>query len=391
MPLVTEISPTGRDLLGIATRIGEEIAAPHADDVDANARFPHESIQAMRDGGLLGAFVPERFGGGGCSITDLSLICTELGKHCGSSAMIFAMHQIQVACIVDTCQGLPYFDDLLAEIARAGRLIASATTEAGIGGNVRSSICAVEYDGEKISLRKQASVISYGAYVDDILVTARRDPDAAASDQVIVHVQRPNLTLDNQIDEWDTLGMRGTCSVGFELYATGTVDQILPRPYAEVSAGTMLPVTHITWASLWLGIAEHAVRKARAVVRAAARKQPGTLPPSARHLATVVGQLDRFRALVAACVRDYELARVDPAIGASMAFTIQMNNLKLLASTDVFAIVHASLEICGLSAYRNGTEFSLGRQLRDAKSASLMVHNDRILDHNASLLCILKD
>ncbi|MCU1401474.1 MAG: acyl-CoA dehydrogenase [Acidimicrobiales bacterium] len=391
MPLATEISPTGRDLLGAATRIGEEIAAPHADDVDANARFPHESIQAMRDAGLLGAFVPARFGGGGCSITDLSLICTELGKHCGSSAMIFAMHQIQVACIVDTGQGLPYFDDLLAEIARAGRLIASATTEAGIGGNVRSSICAVEYDGEKISLRKQASVISYGAYVDDILVTARRDPDAAASDQVIVHVQRPNLTLDNQIDEWDTLGMRGTCSVGFELYATGTIEQILPRPYAEVSASTMLPVTHITWASLWLGIAEHAVRKARAVVRAAARKQPGTLPPSARHLATVVGQLDRFRALVAACVRDYELARVDPAIGASMAFTIQMNNLKLLASTDVFAIVHASMEICGLSAYRNGTDFSLGRQMRDAKSASLMVHNDRILDHNASLLCILKD
>ena len=391
MSLLSDISPAGREFLAAATHIGIEVLAPAADDVDAEARFPHEAVVAMRAEGLLGAFVPAELGGGGCTVTDLSLICTELGKHCGSSAMIFAMHQIQVACIVDAGRGLPYFDELLTEIATRGRLIASATTELGIGGNVRASLCAVEYDGEKISLRKQASVISYGAYVDDVLVTARRDLDAAASDQVIVHVQRPNLTLDDQIDVWDTLGMRGTCSVGFELYATGTTDQILPLPYADVSAQTMLPVTHITWASLWLGIAEHAVTKARKLVRAAARKQPGTLPPSARHLATVVGQLERVRALVEMGVRDYERVRRDLSVGSTMAFTIQMNNLKLCVSADVFAIVKGSLEICGLAGFRNGTEYSLGRQLRDSQSASLMVHNDRILDHNASLLCILKD
>ncbi|MCU1392752.1 MAG: putative acyl-CoA dehydrogenase [Ilumatobacteraceae bacterium] len=391
MALLPEISPAGRPLLAAAVRIGEDVAGPAADAVDADGRFPHEAVDAMRSAGLLGAFVPASYGGGGCTITDLSLICTELGKHCGSAAMVFAMHQIQVACVVDHGQGIPYFDDLLTEIATSGRLIASATTELGVGGNVRSSLCAVERDGEKFSLRKQASVISYGAYVDDILVTARRDPDAANSDQVIVHVQRPNLTLDNQIDEWDTLGMRGTCSVGFELYATGTVDQILPLSYAEISAQTMLPVTHITWASMWLGIAEGAVHKARALVRSAARKQPGTLPPSARHLAVVVGQLDRLRGLVESSVREYERVRHDLAGASTMAFAIQMNNLKLCASVDVFAIVQASLEICGLAGYRNGTEYSLGRQLRDAKSASLMIHNDRILDHNAGLLCILKD
>ena len=391
MALVREVSPAGQRLLEAAARVGQEVAGPAADDVDINARFPHEAITAMRAEGLLGAFVPVDYGGSGCTVTDLSLLCTELGKHCGSAAMVFAMHQIQVACLVDAGRGVPYFDDLLVEIASSGRLIASATTEQGVGGNVRSSICAVEYDGEKMSIRKQASVISYGAFVDDILVTARRDADAADSDQVLVHVQRPNLTLDKQIDEWDTLGMRGTCSVGFELYATGTVDQILPRSYAVLSAQTMLPVTHITWASMWLGIAENAVQKARAFVRAAARKQAGTLPPGARHLAVVVGQLDRVRALVEACVRDYEEARVDLANATTMAATIRMNNLKLCVSADVVAIVRASLEICGLAGFRNGTPYSLGRQLRDAQSAPLMIHNDRILEHNASLLCILKD
>ncbi len=40
-----------------------EIAAQHAADVDAAARFPHEAVGALRDAGLLGASVPVEFGG----------------------------------------------------------------------------------------------------------------------------------------------------------------------------------------------------------------------------------------------------------------------------------------------------------------------------------------
>lgn len=390
MALAGELSGVGVEMLASATRIGVDVAGPFADAVDSDARFPSESIDAMRQAGLLGALVPTKYGGLGCTYTDLSVICTELGKHCSSSAMVFAMHQIQVACIVEHCQGLRYFDDLMTEIAASGRLVASATTEAGIGGDVRSSLCAVEYDGDKISIAKNASVISYGNHVDDVLVTARASSGAAASDQVIVHVARPNLTLDPS-GEWDTIGMRGTSSIGFVLRATGTIEQIVPTKYAEVSARTMLPVSHITWASLWLGIAEDAVQKARVYVRAAARKNPGTLPPSALHLAETFGALEKIRALVEVAVHEYDRVRADADQATSMGFAIRMNNLKLSASQDVLTVVQQCLFICGIEGFRNDTPYSLGRQLRDANSARLMVHNDRILDHNASLLCVMKD
>jgi acyl-CoA dehydrogenase len=390
MALVGEMSPAGVRLLSAATRIGVEVAGPSATAVDSDARFPAETIDALRLDGLLAALVPTRYGGSGCTYTDISVICTELGKHCSSSAMVFAMHQIQVACIVEHCQGITHFDDFLREIAQSGRLIASATTEKGIGGDVRSSLCSVEYDGDKISIEKDASVISYGAFVDDVLVTARADPDAAASDQVIVHVSRPNLTLEPN-GEWDTLGMRGTSSIGFLLKATGTVDQIVPTKYAEVSARTMLPVSHVTWASLWLGIAENAVQKARLFVRAAARKSPGTIPTNAVHLAETFAELEKVRALVDSAVHEFARALSDPSVATSMGFVIRMNNLKLSVSKDVLAIVQQCLFICGIAGFRNDTPYSLGRQLRDANSAQLMVHNDRILDHNASLLCIMKD
>jgi acyl-CoA dehydrogenase len=47
--------------------------------------------------------------------------------------------------------------------------------------------------------------------------------------------------------------------------------------------------------------------------------------------------------------------------------------------------------ICGIAGYRNDSRFSLGRHLRDAYGAALMVNNDRIMTHNATLLLAHKE
>ena len=49
------------------------------------------------------------------------------------------------------------------------------------------------------------------------------------------------------------------------------------------------------------------------------------------------------------------------------------------------------LGICGIAGYKNDSPYSLGRHLRDAHSAALMIGNDRILATNASLLLVHKD
>jgi acyl-CoA dehydrogenase len=385
-----DLTQHGAALVAVADRVGSEHAAPAADKVDRDACFPREAMDALRAEGLLGALVPARYGGADCSYADVAAMCRTLGRYCSSAAMVFAMHQIQVACIVEHGRDTPHFDDFLRDIATVGRLIASATSEVGTGGDVRSSVCAVETDGESFSIEKQAPVISYGEYVDDILVTARRTPDSAASDQVLVHVARPNLTL-HPMSEWDTLGMRGTCSIGFQLRATGALDQILPVPYAEISGRTMLPVSHITWASLWLGIAEEALQRAHAFVRSAARKTPGSVPPGARHLTDAHATIERTRALVDAAVGEFVAAKDDPDLALSMALALHMNDLKLAVSVDALSVVQAALNICGIAGYRNDSEYSVARLLRDIYSAGLMVHNDRIIEHNASLLCAVKD
>jgi acyl-CoA dehydrogenase len=56
-----------------------------------------------------------------------------------------------------------------------------------------------------------------------------------------------------------------------------------------------------------------------------------------------------------------------------------MNLLKVNASELAVSTVMSSMQACGLSGYRNDSEFSIGRHLRDILSSPIMINNDRIL------------
>jgi len=335
--------------------------------------------------------VPVELGGMGCSMRDLAAMCEALGEHCSATGMVFAMHQIQVGSIVRHCGTSEYFRGYLRELVEKQLLIASVTSEVGVGGDMRSSVCAVERDGCSLTLAKDATTISYGGHADDLLITARREAGAPPSDQVLVLARKADLTLE-QTGTWDTLGMRGTCSHGFKLRATGNCAQILGEEFATIASHTMVPFSHILWAGLWLGIASGAINRARAFVRGEARKKPGTLPPTAIRLAEAMNALQTMRASVYEVARDCEERMADGIDTLStVAFALKMNNLKISASQQVFQIVYQAMQICGISAYKNNTPFSLGRPLRDSMSAALMVGNDRIYATNAQLALILKD
>lgn len=380
-------------LLATVRAIGKTVVAEHADDVDRDARFPHEAFAALKEAKLLSAYVPEELGGMGLDVVEITRICEALAPFCASTAMIYAMHQIQVAIVVHHALHEPSWRAWAEQLVTEQWLLASATTELGIGGDVRSSKCAVVREGDRYTLTKQAPVISYGAEADAIMVTARRAEDAGASDQVAVLVDKADYTLD-ELWGWDTLGFRGTCSSGFTLTASGPVSRVLPVPYADIHAKTMHAYAHCTWAALWLGLAAGAVGQARSVVRKQARKTPGEMPPSALRLAEVDAVLFGMRNSVAHTTADYAARLLDHTDGpfpADFDFAVRVSNLKVTSSQLVVEIVSKALMICGIAGYRNHGPASLSRALRDAHGAALMVNNDRILGQSAPMQILRRD
>jgi acyl-CoA dehydrogenase len=377
-----------RTMIEVSREIAESCAAPNANDVDRNARFPVETITAAKEAGLLSALVPPELGGGGASLAETGQTLTAIGRHCASSAMILAMHHLQVACLAAHGRNAS-LRAYLAEVAKRQLLLASATTEVGIGGQLRASKCALERSGQRhFHLEKQAGVISYGAYADGILATCRSGPDAAPNDQVLVLCTPPGLSLE-QTSEWDTLGFRGTCSPGFLLRAEIPQDYALDDAFSDIATQTMLPVSHVLWAHVWLGIAAAAVANARSYVQTEARKTPGTTPPSARRLAELTVLHQQMEALVIAATLRYDTGPAGD--DQSLGFAITFNSLKVGASGMLVDIVSRAMTICGMAGYSERSPFSLGRLLRDAYGPSLMVNNDRILGDNAQMLLVHKE
>ncbi|MGC1542683.1 MAG: acyl-CoA dehydrogenase family protein [Xanthobacteraceae bacterium] len=376
-------------MLARAKRVAA-IAAEHAAAVDRDSRFPEEAMAAIRAERLLGIAVPRELGGEGASITEIIDICYALGRACASTAMIYAMHQTKVACLVRHGRGSPWYQLLLRRLGSEQLLFASSTTEGQSGGDVRNSAAAITRNGSRIRLERQATVISYGKAADAIVTTARRGADSASSDQVLVTFLKQDYTLEPLVG-WDAFGMRGTCSEGFKLVASGSGEQIVPVSYDKIHAQTMMPVAHLLWSAAWTGIATAAVDRARGFVRAAAQRAGGTLPPAAAHLTRANASLRTLRGLIASARQRFETA--DPAMLETIDFQTGMNLLKVNASELAVATVTSAMQTCGLSGYRNDGEFSVGRHLRDILSSPIMISNDRILANigAASLLSGVPD
>jgi acyl-CoA dehydrogenase len=371
-----------------AKAIADTVAARHASAVDADARFPSEAFASLKDARLLGAFVPKHLGGDGVSVSVIASICYQLGQACGSTGLIFAMHQIQTACIVMHGQTIDWHADWLRAVAAEQLLLASATTEAATGGDLGQSQCAIVADGDRFTVEKLGSVISYGSHADGILVTARRAANAPSSDQVLAVVPRRDFTLE-ETAQWDALGMRGTCSNTFAFRASGRIEQILPSPYGEIHANTMAPFSHLTWSSVWLGIATDALARARRFLRANSAKS-GQLAPAFARLVDATAALQRMKADLMSALQAYEEA-IASGSPATLNFTATINNLKVSAAQTVVDIVQQAMMICGISGYRNDSAFSVARHLRDAHSAALMVNNDRIVAGMGKMLLLQRD
>ncbi|MGH2602812.1 MAG: acyl-CoA dehydrogenase family protein, partial [Dehalococcoidia bacterium] len=334
------------------------------------------SFAALRDAGLMSAAAPRAYGGQGFDAVQLSELAMRLGTLCGSTAMIWAMHQIQLACLENSAQRQPQLAEYLSRAAHEQHLIASVTSEEGVGGNLRASNAAVRRVPGGVEIAKRATMVSYAEAADGFLVTARRDATAAPGDQVLVLIEAHQATL-RTTGVWDTLGMRGTCSAPQALTAVVPAWQVLEEPFGEIAPRRMLPVSHILWSAVWSGIAEDAFHRAVRFVREKLRNSTSAPNPrvSLMHARSQMMK-DSIRQFAADYARDPD----------APGLNVRANALKMQVSVDAVRIAEMALEVCGMAGYSEVGEHSVCRQLRDLYSARLMISNDRLSAVNSELL-----
>jgi acyl-CoA dehydrogenase len=232
------------------------VLSKYAAEADLAAAFPVESVQALRDGGLLGLLVPTQYGGLGGDLGDLVDVAQVLAGGCLSTAMIWAMHCQQVDCLVR--YATPRLrEELLPRIARGETYLASVTTEPGKGGHLLSAVAALQDGGgDLLTVERDAPIVTGGEYAEGFLVTMRAATEASDRQVSLVYLDRSQARVESR-GEWDSLGMRATRSVGMRLSGQVPPHQIVGAPgdFRTVAVESMIPAGHLAWAACWLGAA----------------------------------------------------------------------------------------------------------------------------------------
>lgn len=250
-------SPMPIDVVEIAHDLAPTLAkrAAHFDEGD---RFVADNYVLLKDAGLVGAGVPLELGGGGAEVAELCEMLRILARSCGSTALAFAMHTHQVAIPAWRWrhQNVAAVEPLLKRVAAENLILLSSGGSDWIGGSGKAE--KVE-GGYRITARK---VFTSGAIAGDILMTGAIHHDEDGKEHVI-HFGAPMHAPEVSVmDNWRTLGMRGTGSNDVVIEGLFVPDTAVgfsrpPRqwhPVFQVIATIAFPLIY----AVYLGVAESA-------------------------------------------------------------------------------------------------------------------------------------
>jgi len=244
-----------------------------------DARFPAETVAEFRKSGLLGAMVADDARRAAARRSPTCPARSSQSPNTARRVVSSSRCTIYRSRVWRATEQPRAIDEVLARVATGSLLLANANSEVGLGGETTHEPLRTGAEGRRLPAR-EAGVHRFVRRVRG------RDPgDGAARSRQLAHDQvlavclKPNMQVEPTGD-WDTLGLRGTCSRPCHLTADVPADLVVPD-YADVFARTSLPVSGVLLSSVWMGIAESAARRAHTSVRGQARKNRGAPSESA--------------------------------------------------------------------------------------------------------------
>ena len=361
------LTPAQRDIVARAAQLTRERIAPHAADVDREARNPVESWRELWKEGLLAAAVPVTYGGLGLDMPTYIGVIRTIAQGCASTAMTLHMHST-VMRFIDALGADAQKRRWYARVVDEGELFGSWGSEPAVSlSRTFLMETAVRADGDAwvVDGMKHFCTMALGAshYMVWCAIDGSADMGKALL-QVIVPAGAPGIDTDGK---WDTLGMRGTYSPSVTLTNVRVpADAALGRPGSATQVGVVESFA-LGYAAVYVGIAEAAFDFAvdyaqKRIVKP--ENVPVAYDPTVqRHLGALRVHLDAAR-----------LVLEESAAGWADADVIERgllaNRAKYLATETGLDVTEKVIQVVGgRGAYR---AFIAERAFRDVRTATLM-------------------
>ncbi|MFC1530182.1 acyl-CoA dehydrogenase family protein [Gemmatimonadota bacterium] len=191
---------------------------PIAAEIDREERFPHESIDKMRELGLLGITIPEEEGGSGMDTLCYAVTVEELARVCGSTALILAAH-ISLACQPIHLFGNPSQKEKYLPSLASGDVIGSyGLTEPDAGSDAGATKTTARLDGDEWVVNGSKMWITNALQSRTMVFTARTGGEEEGTRDISSFIVDPAVEGVTVNPIMGKLGVRGstTCEVVFE-------------------------------------------------------------------------------------------------------------------------------------------------------------------------------
>lgn len=332
---------------------------PFARRWDEEGKFPSETVARLGELGILGALVPEEYGGSGLDTVGYAIAVEEIAKGDGSLALTVASHNSLCTSHILSFGSEALRRKYLPELASGRMLGAWALTEPGSGSDSLAMRTRAEWKGDRWVLNGSKMFITQGsvAGVYVILAVTDREKGRDGVTAFLVEAGAPGLVVGRTLHK---LGMRSSDTA--ELF----FEDLEVRPWqviGEVNSGfrdTMrnLAGGRVSIAALAAGIGIGAMDEARRHARE--RTQFGR--PIAEFEAIQWKLADAATELAAAELMTFRAAWLKDA-GKPYAQEAAM--AKLFASEAAMRATIQAVQIFGGYGYTE--EYPVSRFMRDAK------------------------
>ena len=351
-----------RAFLDMLTRFVAEEIAPKAAETDETGAFVHDQLAALAATGMMGANLPEKWGGADISAHALFEAVAAVAGGCGSTVSALTAHYLATDSILIGAD-----DALRARIlpdAAEGKLLgAFGLTEPNAGSDPADMRTRATRQGDGWHIKGRKCFISNGGVADFIVVYAVTDPAAAhrGISAFVVEKGTPGL-VPGRVEQ--TMGLRGghVWELDLDLIVPDE-NRVGPEGSGFRTAMQVLDNGRIEVAAMATGIARAALGAARDWAKT---RIIGGEPLAARQ--GIQWMLaDMATDLSAAELLGHEAARQRQALhdGSGKRFSTAASKAKLFASEAAGRIADTALQIHG--GYGFTRDFPLERHVRDLR------------------------
>ncbi|PYM17767.1 MAG: acyl-CoA dehydrogenase [Candidatus Rokuibacteriota bacterium] len=354
-----ELTEEQRMIQAMARELAESEIASVADEIDREARFPHETVKRMGELGLMGIAIPEQWGGSGSDTIAYVVALEEIAKVCASHAVVMSVDNSLYGEPVLRSGTDAQRERFLKPVASGHAHGCFALTEPEAGSDARNQHTLARRDGDHYVLNGRKLFITNGREASFALVFCQTDAARAhhGITAFVVEKGTPGFTVAKTEDK---LGLRAsdTAELVFEECRVPVANRLGDEGMGFTIAMATLDGGRIGIAAQAVGIAAGAFERSLAYARE--RKAFGARIGDHQMvqwmLADMATAIDAARLLThrAAWLKDRE----EPyGVAAAMA--------KLFASDTAMRVTTDAIQVHGGYGYIK--EYRVERYFRDAK------------------------